>query len=249
MKKKLINKEILLGSWLTIDSVEVCEILSRTGFDWIALDMEHSHFSIGELKKLFAIINANGVKALVRVSKNEEVIIKQVLDAGADGIIAPMICSQQDAQDLVNFAHYMPKGKRGLGLNRAQGYNYDISAYKQKLQNDIVLIAQIEHKTAIDNLEAMMSVEDIDAFFIGPYDLSASLEVPGDFNHAIFKEALAKFKSVCQQHQRAMGFHSVSSDAASIKEKINEGYHFIGFGLDFFFLKDKLENEMKKIHQ
>ena len=116
LKQKLINNELTLGSWITIGHHSIIEIMASAGFDWLTIDMEHSAIELTEAQNLIAHIQANGMEALVRVGKNEEVIIKRILDAGANGVIIPMINNKNDAIKAVEFAKYPPQGKRGVGL-------------------------------------------------------------------------------------------------------------------------------------
>ena len=122
LRKRIKNNELTLGSWITIGHPNVAEILANAGFDWLVIDIEHNPIDISMVQTLIITIQSKGVAAFVRVSKNEEVVIKHVLDAGADGIIVPMICSKEDALQAVNYAKYPPIGKRGVGLARAQQY-------------------------------------------------------------------------------------------------------------------------------
>ena len=162
LKSKLKNKKLSLGSWLTIPHQAVIEILSTAGFEWLTIDMEHSPISIESIMNLIGHIQGNGMQALVRVSKNDEVAIKRVLDAGADGVIVPMICSKEEAKQAVDYVKYPMIGKRGVGLNRAQKYGTAFDTYKEWVKDEVVLIAQIEHIDAIDNLESIFSVSGID---------------------------------------------------------------------------------------
>ncbi|MBU3714070.1 MAG: 2,4-dihydroxyhept-2-ene-1,7-dioic acid aldolase, partial [Ferruginibacter sp.] len=181
LKQKLKNREITIGSWLTIPHQSVIEILSTAGFEWLAIDIEHAAISIETVMNLIGHIQGNGMQALVRVSKNEEVVIKRVLDAGADGVIVPMIKNKEEAIEAVNYVKYPPLGKRGVGLNRAQKYGTAFNTYQEWVKNEAVLIAQIEHIEAVNNLEEIYAVPDIDGIIVGPYDLSASMGYPGEY--------------------------------------------------------------------
>ena len=129
LKEKLTNQELSIGSWLTIPHVSIVEILGSAGFEWLAIDIEHTAIGIHQCFDLIAAIQANGMKALVRVSKNEEVIIKRVLDAGADGIIVPMVKNRAEALQALEYTYYPPRGKRGVGLSRAQRYGIGFDQY------------------------------------------------------------------------------------------------------------------------
>lgn len=238
LRNRIKAGELTLGSWITIGHPNVAEILSNAGFDWLVIDIEHNPIDISMVQTLITTIQSKGVAALVRVNKNEEVVIKHVLDAGADGIIVPMICSKEDAIQAVDYAKYPPIGKRGVGLARAQQYGTGFESYKKWVAEDLVVIAQIEHIDGINNLEEIISVDGIDGSIIGPYDLSGSMGMPGEFEKPVVKEALKRYIDICQKHGFPMGFHVVNTDPAKIQEKIDEGYRFIAYGTDFLFMGD-----------
>lgn len=238
LRKRIKAGELTLGSWITIGHPNVAEILANAGFDWLVIDIEHNPIDISMVQTLITTIQSKGVAAFVRVSKNEEVVIKHVLDAGADGIIVPMICSKEDAAQAVNYAKYPPIGKRGVGLARAQQYGTGFDIYKKWVAEDLVVIAQIEHIDGIENLEEIISVDGIDGTIIGPYDLSGSMGMPGEYEKPVVKEALKKYIDICKAQSFPMGFHVVNTDPAKIQEKIDEGYCFIAYGTDFLFMGD-----------
>lgn len=247
LKKKLQNKELTIGSWLTIPSVEVVEILATAGFEWLVIDLEHTSITLDQAKQLIHAIQAESMKALVRVSKNEEVIIKRVLDCGADGIIVPMIKTQKDAEEAVSYAKYPPYGKRGVGLNRAQNYGTGFEKYKKWVQDELIVIAQIEHIEAVNNIDKIISVNGIDGTIIGPYDLSASMGYPGDYNRDDIKMALEKVESEILKTKISLGFHVIESDHSVSVDKIKKGYSFIAFSIDFFFLGDMVREQMNNL--
>jgi len=249
LKEKLQNKELSIGSWLTIPHQAVIEIMSTAGFEWLTIDMEHSPISIETIMNLIGHIQGNGMQALVRVSKNEEVAIKRVLDAGADGVIVPMIKNKEEAIEAVSFVKYPPLGKRGVGLNRAQKYGTAFDTYQDWVKNNAVVIAQIEHIDAVNNLEDIFSVPGIDGIIVGPYDLSASMGFPGEYDREDVKEALERIDIVAKKLNKPLGFHIVESDHSKILEKINKGYSFLAFSLDFFFLGDKARQEMNLLKE
>ncbi|WP_445757920.1 HpcH/HpaI aldolase family protein [Polaribacter sp.] len=244
LKEKLQKQDLSIGSWLTIPHQAIVEILSTAGFEWLAIDMEHSPISIETIMNLIGHIQGNNMQALVRVSKNEEVAIKRVLDAGADGVIVPMIRNKYEAKKAVNFVKYPPIGKRGVGLNRAQKYGTAFDTYQNWVKNHAVVIAQIEHIDAVNNLEEILSVDGIDGIIVGPYDLSASMGYPGKYDREDVQKALHKIDVITKKLNKPLGFHVVDSDHRKLLEKINKGYSFLAFSLDFFFLGDKARDEM-----
>ncbi len=247
LKQKIRNKELTIGSWLTIPHQAVVEIMATAQFDWITIDIEHSAVDIESIMNIVGHIQAAGIKALIRVYDNDEIIIKRVLDAGADGIIVPMIKSKKEAEELVSNVYYPPKGRRGVGLSRAQQYGIGFEDYQKKLEEEIIIIAQIEHIDAINNLEEILEVEEIDATLIGPYDLSASMGKPGKFHLPEVKKAVHRYDEICKTKGKPMGAHVISSDSSETQEKIDLGYTFLAFSLDFFFLGDKAREEMGKL--
>ncbi len=249
LKKKLQNRQLTIGSWLTIPHQSVVEIMATAGFEWLTLDLEHAAIDISQVMNLTAIIQGKGMKALARVSKNEEVIIKRVLDAGVDGVIVPTVKNAEEAKMAVEFVKYPPVGKRGVGLNRAQNYGIAFEEYKDWLTNEAVVIAQIEHIEAVQNLEEIVAIEGIDGIIVGPYDLSASMGMPGNYDHPDVQKALARIDEVMLKSGKPLGFHVIQSDYNKVMEKVNKGYTFLAFSIDFFFLGDKAREQMALLKQ
>lgn len=247
LKEKLSTNQLSIGSWLTIPHQSIVEILGSAGFEWLAIDMEHAPISIETIVNLIGHIQGNGMQALVRVSKNEEVVIKRVLDAGADGVIIPMIKNKQEAIEAVSYVKYPPIGKRGVGLNRAQKYGTAFKTYQDWVRDNSIIIAQIEHIEAVNNLEDILSVSQIDGLIVGPYDLSASMGYPGDYNRDDVKEALTRIEMVAKNAKKPLGFHVIESSYTKTLDKINKGYTFVAFSIDFFFLGDKAREEMNRL--
>lgn len=249
LKSKLINNKLTIGSWITIAHPSIIEVMATAGFEWLVVDMEHTSIDLSQAHILIATIQANNMKALVRVSKNEEVIIKRVLDMGADGIIVPMVKNASEAKEAIDYAKYPPVGKRGVGLFRAQKYGQGFNEYKQWVKDELVVIAQIEHIEAVNNIEEIITIDGIDGVIIGPYDLSGSMGYPGDFYRDDVSQAIQRVVDVCKVHNKPSGFHIIESDPAKLQQRINEGCTFLAFSVDFFFLGDKAREGMSKIKE
>lgn len=244
-----MKKNISIGSWITINHPSIAEIMADAGFDWLCVDMEHSVTDYFEAQLLIAAIQSKGLKAFVRVGENNTRIIKRVLDAGADGIIVPMVCSKEDAVKAVEAAKYPPAGKRGVGLARAQKYGFGFEEYKNKKANEITIIAQIEHIDAINNLNDIIETDGIDGTFIGPYDLSGSMGKPGRYDDDDVKEAIKKYEEISRRYNKLIGFHVIQPDYNLVIEKVNKGYNFIAFSLDTLFLGTLSSNQMKLLKE
>ncbi|WP_415397870.1 HpcH/HpaI aldolase family protein [Sulfurimonas sp. CS5] len=249
LKNKLQNNQLTVGSWITMGNASVVEVMATAGFEWLCIDMEHTSIDLSTAKMLITTIQANNMKALVRVSKNEEVAIKKVMDMGADGIIVPMVKSKEEAQMAVDFVKYPPTGKRGVGLYRAQGYGTKFEEYKKWVEEEAVIIAQIEHIEAVENIEEILSVEGIDGTIVGPYDLSGSMGVPGDYFRDDVQEAIIRVKNACKKYNKPYGFHVIESDPSKLQSRIDEGCTFLAYSVDFFFLGDMAREGMNKIKE
>jgi len=249
LKQKLKNNQLSIGSWITIGHSAVIDIMASAGFEWLVIDMEHTSIDLTMAHTLISTIQANGIKALVRVSKNEEVIIKKVLDMGADGIIVPMIKSKADALEAIDYAKYPPVGKRGVGLFRAQNYGLSFDKYKKWVDEELVIIAQIEHFEAVNAIEEIITTDGIDGVIVGPYDLSGSMGYPGEYDREDVKESIAKVLEACKKHNIPSGFHVIESDPTKLNERIAQGCTFLAYSLDFFFLGDSARNGMKKVKE
>ena len=249
LKQKLKNRELTIGSWITMGHTAVAEIMARAGYDWLTVDMEHSAITIDIAQDLIRVIDLCGVVPLVRVSENDPNLIKRVMDAGAHGVIVPMVNSKEDTQKAVASVQYPPKGFRGVGLARAQKYGTDFEGYKKWNEQESIVIVQIEHIKAVENLESILSVPGVDGFIIGPYDLSGSLGVPGQFDHPEMVKALNRVKDVSEKMNALSGFHVIPPDVEAFHEKVRDGYKFIAHSLDILFLGNGCRNSLKAIRK
>ncbi|MBF0479336.1 MAG: 2,4-dihydroxyhept-2-ene-1,7-dioic acid aldolase [Candidatus Omnitrophica bacterium] len=247
LKEQLKQNQLTIGSWITLSDGNTMEIMASSGFDWLAVDMEHSAITFGQAQELIRIAELCGTIPLVRVGANDPLIIKRVMDAGAYGVIVPMVNSKADAIRAVESVYYPMKGKRGVGLARAQKFGMDFEAYKQWLKDNAVVIVQIEHVDAVKHLEEILSVEGVDGSIIGPYDLSASMGFPGEFHRDEVKQAEARYLEVCRKLNKTAGAHSVPPDVNLLKQKQQQGFTFLGFSLDSYFLATMVADQLKQI--
>jgi len=225
-----------IGSWITIGHPVVAEIMSAAGFDWLTIDLEHSAIGIERAEELIRIIDLSGVKPFVRLSSNNSVQIKRVMDSGAHGIIVPMIKTAEEARKAVRAVHYPPLGDRSVGLARAQKYGVGFENYFDWQRDSAMVIVQIEHIEAVNNIQEIFSVEGISGYLIGPYDLSASMGIPGEFEHKEMLAALEIIKSAAELNRVPSGYHIVEPDVVELQKKLREGYKFIAYGVDMRML-------------
>jgi 2-dehydro-3-deoxyglucarate aldolase len=247
LKKKIHSSRLTLGSWITIDNESVAEIMARMGFDWLTVDMEHSAIDLSMTGRLVRTIELNGPSPLVRVGENDPNLIKRVMDTGAHGVIVPMVNTAEDARRAVESVKYPPIGKRGVGLARAQGYGLSFERYRQWLAKESVVIAIIEHIDAIENLEAILAVDGIDATMVGPYDLSGSMGYPGQFEREDVQRCIKRYMKGCRKFNKPAGFHVVEPQSAGLNKKIKEGFRFLAFGTDALFLARGISERLSKM--
>lgn len=232
LKENLQSQRLTIGSWITLAHPAVAEIMARSGFDWLVVDLEHSVITIREAEELIRVIALCDVSPLVRLTCNDPNQIKRVMDAGAHGIIVPMVNSRSDAEQAISAVYYPPRGQRGVGLARAQGYGTRFQEYRKWLGEQAVVIVQVEHIGAVNNLEAILSVDGVDAYFIGPYDLSASMGLPGQFDRTEVVAAIERTKRIGRAMGKTGGLHIVEPDPAELKRRIDEGFTFLAYSLD-----------------
>jgi len=249
LKAKLANNILTVGSWITLAHPAIAEIMAKAGFDWLVVDLEHSVITIREAEELIRIIGLSRVTPLARLSANDPVQIKRVMDAGAHGIIVPMVNSRQDASRAVEALAYPPRGKRGVGLARAQGYGTRFGEYQTWLEQESIVIVLVEHIKAVENLANILSVEGVDGFIVGPYDLSGSLGVPGQFEHPAMVEALQEILRVASGRKVVAGYHVVPPQPDLVIQKVHEGYRFVAYGVDMLFLGEMCRSGLRKIRE
>jgi 2-dehydro-3-deoxyglucarate aldolase len=235
-----LNERPTIGSWLQLADPALTEMMAAAGFDWLTIDLEHTSTSIAQAGELIRIGTLAGVPILVRLTGHDPEQIKRVLDAGAQGIIAPMVNSAAEAEQIVEAASYPPQGTRGVGLARAQSYGTGFDEYLNGPARDIVVIAQIEHIDGVKNLESILEVDGIDGFFVGPYDLSGSLGRPGDFEHPDVKSALEVVEEFVTADGPVAGIHVVEPDATKLNEALDRGYRFVAFASEMLIFSHRI---------
>ncbi|MHC8865854.1 HpcH/HpaI aldolase family protein [Arenicellales bacterium IMCC57338] len=232
MSNKSVLESLSIGSWIQLGHPAVAEIMAAAGFDWLTVDLEHSTISLAEAENLIRIIDLKGVVPLVRLSSNNSEQIKRVMDAGAHGVIVPMVKSEAEVKRAVRAVKYPPDGDRSVGLARAQGYGTNFSEYYKWQKEESLVIVQIEHIEAVNNLEQILSVSGVDAYIVGPYDLSGSLGIPGQFENPTFLEAMKEIRDVAERLEMPGGVHVVEPDPEELKNCIADGNRFIAYGVD-----------------
>lgn len=232
IRTKLKNNKLTVGTFMQLNSPEIAEIFSNSKFEWIALDMEHGNIDINDITNLFRAIELHNKLPIVRLPTGGMIECRKVLDYGAGGIIIPMIESAEQLNKIISFCKFPPIGVRGVSFCRSNlfGKNFDI--YYKKISKLKLIIAMIENSKALDNLDEILKTKYLDGIFIGPYDLSASLGIPGDFKNKIFLDAIKYIKQKCKKNKVPFGIHVVEPDIKIYKQVLKEGYSFVAFSMD-----------------
>ncbi|MFH2201706.1 MAG: aldolase/citrate lyase family protein [Elusimicrobiota bacterium] len=247
VRKKLAAGQATLGSWITFTDPSVAEIQARAGYDWLAVDMEHSPITLDIAQDLIRVIALCGVCPLVRVPANDPTIIKRVLDAGAEGIIVPMVNSRRDAENAVAAARYPVRGRRSVGIARAQGFGPGFKRYVREAGDSVLVVVQIEHIEAVRKIDSILKVKGIDAFMVGPYDLSGSMGIPGQLDNPKVAEALKKVAAAGRKAKVPAGVHIVYPEPERMAARREEGFQFLAYGVDFLFLGETSRAGVKRI--
>ncbi len=240
LKDDLAANRLTIGSWVQLADPALVEMLATGPFDWLAVDLEHTTITLERAAAAIRVGDLAGCPVLVRLSGHDPAEIKRVLDAGAAGLIAPMVNSAAEAEAFVRAARYPPAGSRGVGLARAQAYGVGFEEYRQRIERELVLICQIEHVDGVEALDDILAVDGVDGFFIGPYDLSASVGRPGQFDHPDVRAALERVDRFVADPAVLAGIHVVEPDLKRLAEVVEAGYRFVALASDMLFFAHHL---------
>lgn len=235
--RDVVKTRPVIGPFSKIGDPAVIEVLGHAGFDFVILDMEHGPNGLETMQRLIRAAELTGIAPIVRVPENEPGMIPRVLDIGAAGVQVPQISSAKEIRNVVRLAKFAPDGQRGVcRFVRAAHYSsMEKSSYFQQA-NDALLVIQIEGARALDNLDEMLEVHGPDIVFIGPYDLSQSLGVPGQVDHPLVVEKTNQIVSACDAKGIVTG--NFTESPAQTDFWINQGLRYMSFSVDVGLLYD-----------
>lgn len=239
VKEKLKAGKSTVGTWVNMGNPDVSEQLSILGFDWLTFDLEHGVMTIPDVQRMMQAMNGTDCIPLVRVPNNEPVYFKWALDMGAYGIVVPNVNTREEASRAVRACLYPPQGIRGCGPRRASRYYSEMAKYVETFNNDVLVVVMIESEAGLNNIEEIVSVEGVDAVFIGPDDLSLNLGIFQQRDHQKFKSALSQVLDACKKHQVAPGIHCNESN---INDALSMGFKFCALNDDDTFFTAAFHN-------
>jgi 2-keto-3-deoxy-L-rhamnonate aldolase RhmA len=231
--ERLAHRKPLIGTLVSTSSTEVAEALSLCGFEWLFIDVEHSVVDMAAAQHILQAVAPRSY-GVIRLPDNSSEHFKKALDTGCDAIIVPMIKSVAEAERAVTFAKYAPLGNRSVGLARAQAYGLNFNDYLSSANTKIALILQIEHIDAVAHVEEIVAIPGVDAIFIGPYDLSASIGLLGQTSAPEVVEAMGRVRRACRNAKVPFGAFCMTADQA--RDEIAGGGSLIVLGTDLSFM-------------
>ncbi|MEI8043500.1 MAG: aldolase/citrate lyase family protein [Verrucomicrobiota bacterium] len=245
LRRALLEREVTLGSWIQIGHPASAEVMARAGFDWACVDLEHGVIDLETTAGIFRALGGFDCVPVARLPLNDPIWIHRTLDAGARGLIIPMVKTAAEAEAAVREAKYPPRGTRGFGYSRANLYGADFESYIASANEEIAMIMQIEHKDAIANMDDILRVEGVDGVFIGPLDLSGSMGITGQLAHPQMLGALETYRGACRAHKKSAGLHIIRPCEENVRRALDEGYTMLALGLDNVFMEQSARASLK----
>jgi 2-dehydro-3-deoxyglucarate aldolase/4-hydroxy-2-oxoheptanedioate aldolase len=250
LKQLMASPDLKVGHFIVeFVTPGIGHILKEAGCDFVFLDMEHSGFSFETVKSAIRYFEAAGVPVIVRVPALSNDMLARACDMGAEGLIAPMISTAAQAQAMVDSIKYFPRGKRGVGLQMAHD-NYRAAPVGEALAaaNDrTCVICLIETAEGAKNADAIAAVKDVDCLWVGHFDLSVSLGIPGQFEHPDFLRAMDGIAAAAKKHNKALG-RLVANTAQGIAQ-FKQGFSFCCYSGDIWVLRDALASAVKTLRE
>jgi 2-keto-3-deoxy-L-rhamnonate aldolase RhmA len=240
LKEILRRGDVALGATVTIGHPFVTDILGKIGFDFINFDTQHTPLSIETVQSMMEAMSYSQTTPIVRVEWNEFSMINRALDIGAHGIVVPFVNTKEDIVKAIRSATFPPKGLRSYGPLRASLRDPE---YMLTTDEEILVIPQIETKKALDNMESILSVDGVEAFFVGPYDLSLSLGVFAQWKNPIFEKSLGKILEAAEKSGTTPGMLALTEEA---EKTIGRGFRLVNIGGDSAFLKQAATSALQK---
>jgi 2-dehydro-3-deoxyglucarate aldolase len=236
LKEKLRKRERLFAGWVSYAHPSITETFARAGFDFIAIDMEHSTISLEQAQRIIAASQSEGVPCLPRPVSHSNDWFKPLLESGADGLLVQMVNTPEEVRAIIGHLKFPPVGNRSYGVSRAQAYGFDFDEYITTWNDTSSFIIQVESIQAVENIEKLLAFDEVDGVMVGPYDISGSLGVPGQTTHPLVVEASRKVIAACERYGKSCGTQVADASAASVQNLFDLGYTYAILGSDLFVL-------------
>lgn len=231
LRERVLNKELLVGTFLNLGSSLTAEIAGQAGFDWLLIDLEHGAGNRQELLYQLQAIESTPAVPLVRIAWNDPTRFKQVLDLGASGVMVPYVQTADEARRAVAAMRYPPAGNRGVAvMNRACAFGPGFNDYFRNAGSKLVTVLQIETAEAIRNVEQIAAVDGADVLFVGPMDLSVGLGIAQQWDHPDLRAAFGKVVNACRNQGKAAGM--IVMNEGQIEQALADGFTMLAYSSD-----------------
>jgi 2-keto-3-deoxy-L-rhamnonate aldolase RhmA len=238
------SKSPSFGTWIASASPVVLDALKDRGFEWFMLDTEHSAIHPETLASMIAILGTGGPTPLVRVGNIDQYLVKQALDAGALGVLVPLVNTEAQARQVVAYAKYPPQGVRGAAAAPASRYGTQLASYLRTANDETLVGVQIETREALEHVDAIAAVDGVDLLFVGPQDLTLSLGLLDDRANPRVQEAMRQVVATCERHGKVPG--TLVINAAEKRAAVELGFRFISLAADLRLLLDGAERFLRE---
>ncbi len=229
LKSKLYSGEVAIGTFMAYASSEMIEILGISGLDFVVLDCEHGPYSVESTTNLIRAAELREITPITRVTCNDETKILRALDVGAHGVQVPQVNCKRDAQNVISSAKYHPVGKRGVAIPRATEFGtIDVLKAYEIANEQSLVVVHCETEECYNNLDEILSVEEIDVVFLGPFDMSQSLNIPQQFNHPKMIEITNTMLEKTKKAGKIPGIYA--GTPSQVKLRIEQGFQYIALG-------------------
>lgn len=252
-KGKLAEGEKLLGTFFSMGNPSEMECLGYAGMDFAIIDTEHGPFDTESAMGLVRAAESVGLSPFIRIADVSHKEVQRAVDMGVHGLIAPCLRSLDDMKKLVSLAKFPPLGNRGYIRGRGCGYGYQpwasgsVSDYMAASNDRLLVLPQCETRECYEQIEQVLAIDGIDGIFIGPFDLSISLDMPGDFDNPKFRDSVSRVLEACKKAGKFSFIFSTTVEQA--QEYLRQGFDGVAHGLDYVIFTEAYKSELAKIRR
>lgn len=247
LRRKLREGKTTYGMWVTVESPNITEAAVLLGLDWVVIEMEHGHLDWGDVMEHVRAVNRSETAAIVRVSECRREAIQRALDLGADGLIVPMISSAEEAAAVYRWGRYPPRGVRGVGGERCVKWGLEFQEYLSRANEETLLIPLLETRGAVEDFDAILKTEGLEAIYFGPADMSASYGHLGEWEGGDVAETILRMCRTAGKKGIAGGVLARSSDEAM--KRRDQGFRMIGLGADVNLMLRSLQQTLEVLRR
>jgi 2-keto-3-deoxy-L-rhamnonate aldolase RhmA len=248
LKEKIHSGEAVHGCWINLASTVSTEIVGHAGFDWLLIDLEHGAGDVAMMYQQLQVLTGSSSTPIVRIDQLSKPKVQRILDAGATGIMFPQIQSSLEADEAIRMMYYPPRGARGMAkMVRATGFGRYANEYIANVEKNLVGVIQIETLDALRNIDNIAATEGVDVLFVGPSDLSLSLGIFGQLNHATYQQAISDVAKAAKKHGKTIGV--LLQDVNEYEMYYQLGYRFLACGADSAFVRKGADELAEKMNE